>query len=79
VGLLGEVREAQDAHRGRRPCGISRVLETLDSAEADELREVLADRSIMHTVIASVLQARGFDVHRKTVEAHRNGGCRCER
>jgi hypothetical protein len=55
------------------------VLETLDSAEADELREVLADRSIMHTVIASVLQARGFDVHRKTVEAHRNGGCRCER
>jgi hypothetical protein len=79
VSLLGEVRAAQDGHKGRRPCGVHRVLERLDPAEADELREVLADRSIMHTVITTVLQARGFDVHRKTVEAHRNGGCRCGR
>jgi hypothetical protein len=71
---MGEVRAAQDARRVKG-CGISRVLETLDSADRDDLLTALADRNIEHTVIARVLTDRGYNIGRKTVESHRNGGC----
>jgi hypothetical protein len=77
MGLLEEVGQAQAAHRVGGVCGIKRVLETLDPADADDLRAVLDDQSIMHTVISRVLNARGHEVGRKTIENHRKGECKC--
>ena len=78
MSLLGEVRQAQAAHRVGGVCGIRRVLERLDPAEAEELRVAMDDPAIMHSTIARVLKSREFDVGDQTVARHRNGICRCE-
>jgi hypothetical protein len=77
VGLLGEVQEAQAAHRVGGVCGIKRVLETLDPADADDLRAVLDDQSNMNTIIARVLENRGITMSEQTIRRHRKGQCSC--
>lgn len=78
MGLLDEVEQAQSAQR-RGNCGIRRVLDTLDPGDADELRAILAEPVAVygHVVIARVLNARGIEIGRRTVEAHRSGACSC--
>ena len=81
MGLLGEVEQAQAAHRVGGICGVKRVLESLPPAEADELREILAEPKsrYMDSTIWQVLRARGFEVGDQAIGRHRNGTCKCSR
>jgi hypothetical protein len=77
VGLLEEVEQDRAAGRIGGICGIRLVLERLDSADADDLRAVLADPEVMHATIGRVLKARGFNIGRESISNHRNGVCKC--
>ena len=79
MGLLREVEQAQSEHRVGGICGVRRVLERLDPADAEELRVAMDDPAVMHSVLSRVLKARGFDVADQTISRHRSGTCRCPR
>lgn len=70
---------AAESQRNRRTqCGIGSLLDRL---EADDRRDVVAaleDMSIPSTVIARVLQRRGWQVSDYTLNRHRRGSCKCE-
>lgn len=81
MGLIEEVEQAQSAHRVGGVCGVRRLLESMDPAEADELREILAEPKsrYMDKVVWRVLQTRGIDIGEQAIARHRNGVCRCGR
>jgi GAF domain-containing protein len=79
VGLLGEVQEAQEARKRARVCGLTRVLRELDEGDAADLVAAMDDKKLMHTTIAEVLVARGFEINDQIISRHRRGQCGCAR
>jgi len=79
VGLLGEVREAQAAHRKGLPCSVSVALEGLQGEDRKDFEEALADESIYGSTLSRVLKARGFVVPQESIQRHRRGVCACPR
>lgn len=76
MGLLDDIRAEGVVERR---CSVRMVLDAMDKADADDLREALSDQAIAHTVITRVLIARGYDMHDKRIAAHRKGQCACAR
>lgn len=76
MGLLDDIRAEGVVERR---CSVRIVLDAMDKADADDLREALSDQAIAHTVITRVLIARGYDMHDKRIAAHRKGQCACAR
>jgi hypothetical protein len=76
MGLLDDIRAEGVVERR---CSVRVVLDAMDKADADDLREALSDQAIAHTVITRVLIARGYDMHDKRIAAHRKGQCACAR
>ncbi len=76
MGLLDDIRAEGVVERR---CSVRVVLDAMDKADADDLREALSDQAIAHTVITRVLTARGYDMHDKRIAAHRKGQCACAR
>ena len=74
--MILKMLETADLRRGSL-CSIAYLLDKLEPAEADELREAL--RSDYRTSdIARVLTQLGHKVNRGTLGRHRRGECSCQ-
>lgn len=60
------------------PCGIGKLLETLDKAATDYLLAALGNHAYTHMAIHKALIKRGYRMSYSTVQRHRNGTCSCE-
>lgn len=71
MGLLDEVRAEQAGRRRGGKSAVTRVLESLDDAERDELLQIMRDDLWTSISIASALKARGFEVNDEQIRRHR--------
>jgi hypothetical protein len=78
LGLLDEIAEQQEKVMPLR-CTVGIALSQLPDDEREELEAALANSDYMHSVISSVLVARGHNVGRGAVSHHRRGRCGCAR
>lgn len=76
MGLLDELKQEQPPPK--HVCGVTKVLETMDKKDADDLLAALNDNTIMATSISRVLQRRGINLKQDAIRRHRKKDCRCE-
>ena len=74
MGLVDDVRAAMTGPGVQ--CSIPGIF-TANPEIADELRSVLADRSLHSTAIMRVLKSRGITIADNTLQRHRRGDCKC--
>ena len=60
------------------PCSVSLILQEMAEADRKDFALACEDWSIPGTVIAKVLQRKGFHVKAEALRRHRKGECRCE-
>lgn len=61
-------------------CSVGRALRELPPERAEALRQVMADSSRTHAVIArTVTKTWGYHLSQNAVTRHRNGACLCDR
>lgn len=58
-------------------CSVGRLLASLPEADADVLRQVMADDAWTAKRIAERLRHKDIDVSQYTLNRHRNGECLC--
>ena len=74
---MTSLREEIAADQGKpTQCAICRWLATLSASEAQEWREIMADRSFTHASIHRAIVKRTHIVGRSSVETHRSGNHR---
>ncbi|WP_234445158.1 hypothetical protein [Streptomyces rimosus] len=82
IAALTQLSDAPPAPRGPR-CTVGAILDALDAATAQKVRDVLDTRDISATQIADTLTASGHRVQAPAVARHRrrgaSNGCRCPR
>lgn len=79
MGLLGEVRSAQAAHRRGGRCSVSVAIDAMEGQDRKDLMAALADESIYGSTLSRVLKARGHRVPPEAIQRHRRGACACPR
>jgi len=80
AGLRDEIANTVTDGRSLKPCAYSRILTALDAADARELEEIVADRSVGIGAIVAVLERRGFKAPRHMIDHHRSNECQfCRR
>ncbi|WP_404949151.1 hypothetical protein HFP70_35805 [Streptomyces sp. ARC14] len=82
IAALTQLSEAPPAPRGPR-CTVGAILDGLDTATAQKVRDVLNTPGISATQLADTLTASGHPVQAPAVARHRrrgaSNGCRCPR
>lgn len=76
MGLFDEMKH--EAVLKGPPCSVSIMIENMDDAERKDFELACEDWTIPGTVIAKVLQRKGFNVKAEALRRHRKGECRCE-
>jgi hypothetical protein len=76
MGLFDEMK-SESVMKGP-PCSISLILEEMTDADRSDFALACEDWTIPGTVIAKVLQRKGFSVKAESLRRHRKGECRCE-
>lgn len=76
MGLFDEMKE--EAVLKGPPCSVSLILQQMTKDEKKEFHMACSDATIPGTVIAKVLQRKGFAVKAEALRRHRKGECRCE-
>lgn len=63
----------------RKPCAVGHAMESLDRAEAEQLRAaVAADQGVItNAAVEKWLLTRGYKTSAQAVSSHRKGTCRC--
>jgi hypothetical protein len=59
-------------------CSVGELFKRLPDADANSLKEVLANDNIRHSDICKALRANGHFFTGSTLARHRNKFCRCE-
>lgn len=77
MGLADEARAQQGTVSKGPVCGIRRLLSALPDEDRDDLITLLDDPMVFASVIAQVLQDRGFRIQGGTIARHRRGACSC--
>ena len=82
MSLAERLESAPRTSRGM-VCRVFAVLAELGPKDRDALVAALAVpvgdlNRISSREISEALKSEGFEVHSKTIETHRRGGCRCE-
>lgn len=76
MGLLDDI---EGAHTVKGPrCTVGTTLDKLEGKDRTDLLTALARPDIQGTVIAKVLQDRGFIVRPEAVSRHRRRLCNCD-
>jgi hypothetical protein len=60
----------------RHRCTVCKFLQGLDESDAVKVREVLAKDGFSTRAIFDAFQARGLNIGRESIGAHRRGACR---
>ena len=60
-----------------RLCSVGKVLAGLDDDLRTELAEILADETVTLQPLSRLFYARGWRIHRDTIQKHREGKCIC--
>lgn len=76
MGLFDEMKH--EAVMKGPPCSVKVIIEQMTDEEQTEFAMACADWTIPGTVIAKVLQRKGFNVKAESLRRHRKGECRCE-
>jgi hypothetical protein len=76
VGIFDEIKS--EAVLKGPPCAVGLILNQMTEEERKDFELACDDPSIAGTVIARVLQRRGFSVKAEGLRRHRKGDCRCE-
>lgn len=76
MGLFDEMK--QEAVLKGPPCSISLLLEQMTKEERRDFDLACSDWTIPGTVIAKVLQRKGYPVKAEALRRHRKKECRCE-
>lgn len=75
-GLRDEILALNHGRPGTT-CGIAKLYETLEKADAEDLRAAIADPMVKGTAIAKALKNRGFHITDSVVTRHRRKECIC--
>lgn len=79
MGLSDEAAQVQARRFPGTRCTVLMVLAAMDAADADDLRQALADPTLTSPAIATVLGRRGHQITQSSVARHRRGDCACHR
>jgi len=79
------LRDQLEAGPVRKPggCALGRIMDALSVEDREALQAALdeprgSDDRFTNLELTLMLQQEGFEIHLKTVETHRKGGCSCE-
>jgi len=76
MGFYEDVKQSKQKQRGPK-CSVGMLLHTGDPEYVEGLLQALADETLEHVQISSVLREDGHDILQGTVRRHRRGLCRC--
>lgn len=79
MGFADEVAHEQTGLKREPLCKIARALTSFTPEDSADLKEALADPSVMHESIVRALVARGIGISPDGVSRHRKGRCVCTR
>lgn len=59
------------------PCSVGVLLDTLQGAELDALKQMLASREWSQAMVWKALTDEGYEVGLQSINRHRGSRCRC--
>lgn len=77
MGMFDEIK-AESIIKGPS-CSVGMMIEKMTEDERSDFRAACEDDMIAGTIIARVLNRRGYDIKVEALRRHRKGECRCER
>ena len=76
MALVDRIKTPQPNPTGT-PCSVRVLLDTLEGAELEALKQMLASREWSQAMVWKALTDEGYEVGMQSVNRHRGGKCRC--